>query len=48
MVALVLRPLLRTGLLVALSGTPWWAGSAWAQEAARRHYEIPAAVSPRR
>lgn len=42
MVALVLRPLLRTGLLVALSGTPWWAGSAWAQEAARRHYEIPA------
>jgi len=42
MVALVLRPLLRTGLLVALSGTPWWAGSAWAQEAPRRHYEIPA------
>ncbi|WP_145002372.1 TonB-dependent receptor [Pseudomonas oryzihabitans] len=42
MVALVLRPLLRTGLLVALSGTPWWAGAAWAQEAARRHYEIPA------
>jgi iron complex outermembrane receptor protein len=42
MVALVLRPLLRTGLLVALSGTPWWAGSALAQEAARRHYEIPA------
>lgn len=42
MVALVLRPLLRTGLLVALSGTPWWAGAAWSQEAARRHYEIPA------
>lgn len=42
MVALVWRPLLRTGLLVALSGTPWWAGSVWAQEAARRHYEIPA------
>lgn len=42
MVTLVLRPLLRTGLLVALSCTPWWAGSAWAQEAARRHYEIPA------
>ncbi|WP_027599310.1 TonB-dependent receptor [Pseudomonas sp. MOIL14HWK12:I2] len=42
MVTLVLRPLLRTGLLVALSGTPWWAASALAQEAARRHYEIPA------
>ena len=42
MVALVWRPLLRTGLLVALSGTPWWAGSVWAQEAARRHFEIPA------
>ncbi|MDR6353632.1 iron complex outermembrane receptor protein [Pseudomonas psychrotolerans] len=42
MVALVLRPLLRTGLLVVLSGTPWWAGSAWAQDEVRRHYEIPA------